>query len=241
MRRKFNKRGKRMSNQTSRTIRLIPGVVALIFIFLWSCAPMVMAMVNTNKAETAISQKEEFTTNTTPVTLEVEKETLNKPEVSTECQEVTLQVQAQITTTKPVTSEESEVLVQTKEEDKIQKFNLTEEEKEMFAAIIYLEGGGESYECQLGIGSVILNRLENGHWGDTLESVLYAKNQFTPAHRIKTTTPKDMQRRVVEQLLTEGTTLPYYVMYFRAWYYFDWAEPYTHIDKTYFSYLEKDK
>lgn len=200
---------------------------------------MVIAMVNTNKAETTISQKEEFTTNTLPVTLEVEKETISKPEVSTECQEVTSQ--AQETTIKPATSEKPEVLVQTEEEDKTQKFNLTEEEKEMFAAIIYLEGGGESYECQLGIGSVILNRLENGHWGDTLESVLYAKNQFTPAHRIKTTVPKDMQRQVVEQLLTEGTTLPYYVMYFRAWYYFDWAEPYTYIDRTYFSYLEKDK
>ena len=111
----------------------------------------------------------------------------------------------------------------------------------MLATIIYLEGGGESYECQLAIGSVILNRLQDGYWGNTLEQVLYAKNQFTPAYKINSTTPTDQQRKVVEQLLTEGLTLPSYVMYFRAWYYFSWATPYKYIDDTYFSYLEKDK
>ena len=206
-----------MSSQMSKAIRLIAMTAALLFIFLWICAPVVIAIVNTSKVEIVDSQKEEFTTNTESTTPEVESDSSNGPEVGTEDQGEVSQ--------EPETDSDS----------------VADEEKEMFAAIIYLEGGSESYECQLGIGSVILNRLESGYWGNTLESVLYAKSQFTPAHRIKSTTPTDTQRKVVEQLLTEGTTLPYYVMYFRAWYYFSWAESYAHIDDTYFSYLEKDK
>ena len=206
-----------MSSQMSKAIRLIAMTAALLFIFLWICAPVAIAIASTSKVEIVDSQKEEFTTNTESTTPEVESDSSNGPEVGAE--------------DKGEVSQELET----------DSESVADEEKEMFAAIIYLEGGGESYECQLGIGSVILNRLESGYWGNTLEDVLYAKNQFTPAHRIKSTTPTNTQRKVVEQLLTEGTTLPYYVMYFRAWYYFSWAESYTHIDDTYFSYLEKDK
>lgn len=226
-----------MSSQMSKAIRLIAMTLALLFIFLWICTPVAVAVASTSKVEIVDSQKEEFTTNTESTTPEVESDSSNGPEVGTDDKgEVS---QEPKTDSESVADEELENLVQVEDEGK--KFVLTDEEKEMFAAIIYLEGGGESYECQLGIGSVILNRLESGYWGNTLESVLYAKNQFTPAHRIKSTTPTDTQRKVVEQLLTEGITLPYYVMYFRAWYYFSWAESYAHIDDTYFSYLEKDK
>lgn len=237
MRRKFNERGKRMSSQMSKAIRLIAMTAALLFILLWICAPVAIAIASTSKVEIVDSQKEEFTTNTESTTPEVESDSSSGPEVGTEDKgEVSQELE---TDSESVADEELENLVQVEDEGK--KFVLTDEEKEMFAAIIYLEGGGESYECQLGIGSVILNRLESGYWGNTLEDVLYAKNQFTPAHRIKSTTPTNTQRKVVKQLLTEGTTLPYYVMYFRAWYYFSWAESYTNIDDTYFSYLEKDK
>ena len=226
-----------MSSQMSKAIRLIAMTAALLFIFLWICAPVAIAIASTSKVEIVDSQKEEFTTNTESTTPEVESDSSSGPEVRTENKgEVSQELEID---SESVADEELENLVQVEDEGK--KFVLTDEEKEMFAAIIYLEGGSESYECQLGIGSVILNRLESGYWGNTLESVLYAKNQFTPAHRIKSTTPTDTQRKVVEQLLTEGTTLPYYVMYFRAWYYFSWAESYSHIDDTYFSYLEKDK
>lgn len=227
-----------MSNRISKAIRATACVTALILILMWGCAPVVIALARTNKVEAVDSQKEEFTTNinesTTPEvesdpSIGSEEETGDQGENSLNSEETTESVADE------VVEEEEETFAA------IHGIALTEEEKEMFATIIFLEGGGESYECQLAIGSVILNRLMNGHWGNTLEDVLYAKNQFTPAHRISSTTPRDTQRQVVEQLLTEGTTLPYYVMYFRAWYYFSWATPYTDIDDTYFSYLEKDK
>ena len=117
---------------------------------------------------------------------------------------------------------------------------LNNHQKKLLAAIIYLEGGNQSKECQLAIGSVVINRVRNGYWGDTLEDVLYAKGQFTPVHKLEKVTPTDVQIEVVEELLTNGTTIPAHVLYFRAWYSFDWATDYTQIDDTFFSYLTKD-
>lgn len=227
-----------MSNRISKAIRVTACITALILFLMWGCAPVVIALARTNKVEAVDSQKEEFTTNTNESTTpEVESESSIGPEVGTEDQgESSFESEE---TTESVADE----VVEPEEEssEAVHGIALTDEEKEMFATIIYLEGGSESYECQLAIGSVILNRLMNGHWGNTLADVLYAKNQFTPAYKISSTTPTDKQRQVVEDLLTKGTTLPEYVMYFRAWYYFSWATPYTNIDDTYFSYLEKDK
>jgi hypothetical protein len=118
---------------------------------------------------------------------------------------------------------------------------LTAEERDMLAKLIYLEGRGESYECQLAIGSVVLNRLANGYWGDTLEEVIYSPHQFTPAKSIVHTTAGKRQYEVVDYLIKNGPTIPYYVMYFRARHYFKWGVPYMHLDNTYFTYQLKDK
>lgn len=49
----------------------------------------------------------------------------------------------------------------------------------LLAAIVYAEAGGESYEGQLAVASVVMNRLYNGYWGSTLSGVIYAPSQFT--------------------------------------------------------------
>jgi len=58
--------------------------------------------------------------------------------------------------------------------------SLTEDEILMLAAMIYCEAGGESYEAQLAVANVILNRLRSGHWGNSLEDLLSARGQFSP-------------------------------------------------------------
>ena len=47
------------------------------------------------------------------------------------------------------------------------------------AAVMTLECGNESYEGQLAVANVILNRLQSGAWGSTISSVVYATNQFS--------------------------------------------------------------
>ena len=52
---------------------------------------------------------------------------------------------------------------------------------DLFAAIIYCEAGGESYECQLAVASVIMNRVKSGNFPNTLYDVIYQRGQFSPA------------------------------------------------------------
>ena len=49
------------------------------------------------------------------------------------------------------------------------------------AALIYCEAGGESYEGKLAVGAVVCNRVRSASYQDTLQGVIYASGQFTPA------------------------------------------------------------
>ena len=122
-------------------------------------------------------------------------------------------------------------------------YNITSEEREMLARLVFLEANVESLDCQKGIVSVVFNRLKSGYWGDTLKDVVYAANQFSPAHLIYKTTPNKTNYEAVDYVLKNGCTLDPWVMYFRANYHFSWRgyQPYISIDQTYFGYMEKDK
>ena len=48
------------------------------------------------------------------------------------------------------------------------------------AAIIYCEAGGEPYEGQLAVGTVVMNRVASPKYPDTIEGVLTQPYQFTP-------------------------------------------------------------
>ncbi len=71
------------------------------------------------------------------------------------------------------------------EKNKLEKYlgAMTASEYELYllAAIIYCESGGESYEGKLAVGAVVLNRVRSGAYPDTLQGVIYASGQFTPA------------------------------------------------------------
>ncbi|MBR1815295.1 MAG: cell wall hydrolase [Lachnospiraceae bacterium] len=56
---------------------------------------------------------------------------------------------------------------------------LSEDDINLMAAVMTLECGNESYEGQLAVANVILNRLQSGSWGSTISGVVYAPNQFT--------------------------------------------------------------
>lgn len=123
----------------------------------------------------------------------------------------------------------------------------TDEEKRILATLIRLEAGGASYECQMAVGSVVLNRM--AAWNKSLEKVVFQKNQFSPAYLINRKykngeyvyKPYDICWEVVDDLCENGPTIPYYVLYFRAGHHHKWAIPYCEMDGTYFSYLKRDK
>lgn len=58
----------------------------------------------------------------------------------------------------------------------------TEEELELLAKITMVEAGYETYEGQLAVANVILNRVKDPRFPDTIRDVIYAPEQFPPAH-----------------------------------------------------------
>lgn len=51
----------------------------------------------------------------------------------------------------------------------------------LLAALIYCEAGSESYQGQLAVGAVVMNRVRSGAYPNTISGVIYASGQFTPA------------------------------------------------------------
>lgn len=51
----------------------------------------------------------------------------------------------------------------------------------LLAALIQCEAGGESYEGQLAVGAVVMNRVRSAAYPDSIHGVIYASGQFTPA------------------------------------------------------------
>ena len=137
---------------------------------------------------------------------------------------------------------EKEVIIEVVKEP-IYKYNITSAEREMLARLVYREANIESLECQMAVVSVVINRWQDGRWGDTLEDVVYSPYQFTPANLLDKTTPTELNYTAVDLVLQNGCTLPPYVMYFRADHHFDWKgyKPYTQIDYTCFGYFVADK
>jgi spore germination cell wall hydrolase CwlJ-like protein len=122
-------------------------------------------------------------------------------------------------------------------------YNITSAEREMLARLVYLEANTESLECQMAVISVVINRWQDGMWGDTLEEVVYYPYQFTPSSLIHKTTPTELNYTAVDLVLQNGCTLEPYVMYFRANHHFDWQgyKPYTQIDRVCFGYFDADR
>lgn len=157
-----------------------------------------------------------------------------KPDVIIEEKEVPIEIIKEVIVEVP-----KEVIVEVEKEPQY-VYNVTSVEREMLARLLYREARGESLECQKAIISVVINRWQNGGYGDNLHDVIYAENQFSPASSLWKTTPGEEQYEVVDYILRYGCTLPGYVTHFRADKHHSWSgyKEYTVIDGTYFGYLE---
>ncbi len=82
---------------------------------------------------------------------------------------------------------------------------LSDEDIFLMAIVVTMEAGSESYEGQLAVANVIVNRLLSGVWGDTVSDVIYAPNQFSGANsgrieQFSTRVTESCKRAVVEAL-----------------------------------------
>jgi len=82
----------------------------------------------------------------------------------------------------------------------IRTSKLSDEDILLIAACVQMEAGVSSYEGQVAVTNVILNRLESGRWGNTITDVIYAKNQFPGASNGKLT--RILENGVNEKIFT---------------------------------------
>ena len=77
--------------------------------------------------------------------------------------------------------EQTDATVTQYENNRGQVTTLTDDEFTTFVCIIFAEAGAEPYEAKLGVANVILNRMYDSRYPNTLEGVIYQKSQFSPA------------------------------------------------------------
>lgn len=61
----------------------------------------------------------------------------------------------------------------------IKKVSVNEREMNLLARIVFAEARGESYEGQVAVAAVVLNRLESPEFPDTIEGVIEESGAFT--------------------------------------------------------------
>lgn len=106
-------------------------------------------------------------------------------------------------------SEETKEVIQiTIEEEKIaENLNLSPEEKDMLARLVYHEARGESFEGQVAVVEVVLNRVQSASFPNTVAEVIFAPGQFSPAKRLDSAQPSEVQYNAVETALTSETRI----------------------------------
>lgn len=57
-------------------------------------------------------------------------------------------------------------------------YGLSGEDAYLLACVVTAEAGSESYEGQLAVANIVLNRLKSGVYGSTISDVIYAPGQF---------------------------------------------------------------
>lgn len=68
---------------------------------------------------------------------------------------------------------------------------LTDDEYDLLALCVYHEARGESFEGQRAVAEVVLNRVLNAKFPDSVTEVLYQKGQFSTASMLNLNTARD--------------------------------------------------
>lgn len=81
----------------------------------------------------------------------------------------------------------------------------------LLARTIYALGKGESYETKLALGTVVMNRVENPWFGDSIGEVLRDQQQFPAGRRYD-----DESLRAAHELLSGKRALGSDALYYQA-------------------------
>lgn len=94
---------------------------------------------------------------------------------------------------------------------------LTWEEQQLLAKIIWVEARGEPAEGQQAVAEVVFNRLASGEFGDTLSQVIFAEGQFRSAAFLEDAEAWQAQYEAIENALEGPYILPMEVVHFATY------------------------
>lgn len=157
-----------------------------------------------------------------------------------------------------------ELKIKEREQNPLKKtpiYTVTDQEYNWLVKLVFLEAGYCSLETKISIISLVFNRLESEIWGDSLEKVLFATNQFRKKKTLEKCIPYSLPKnpyyeqtkkfinawddcyKAVDFVLEWGSILPSYVMFYRTDYHFKWKgyKGYSILDNLYFGYLQQHK
>ena len=106
---------------------------------------------------------------------------------------------------------------QATEEPEAQDLEITAEERELIARVVYLEAGGEPAAGQQAVAEVILNRLAADNFPETVEEIIHQDRpaqQFASSEHLETAEPGEDQYAAVDAALHGVRILPDDVVYF---------------------------
>ncbi|WP_397341917.1 cell wall hydrolase [Paenibacillus qinlingensis] len=61
----------------------------------------------------------------------------------------------------------------------LRKFTVNQPELDMLAKVIYSEARGESFEGQVAVGAVVMNRLKSSQFENTIQGIVFESGAFT--------------------------------------------------------------
>ena len=84
--------------------------------------------------------------------------------------------------------------------------SITTEEKDLLARLVHAEAKGEPYNGKVAVALVVLNRVKDKRFPETIKEVIYEKKQFQPVDNGSINKPADEQAKmaVMEALALQG-------------------------------------
>ena len=100
------------------------------------------------------------------------------------------------------------------QESRYPGLELTDAEVKLMADLIFMEAQSEPFEGQQAVAEVILNRLKSGNFQSSINSIIYAKDQFAAVKNLYLAQPTDTQYKAVERALNGPYVLPEDVVFY---------------------------
>lgn len=94
------------------------------------------------------------------------------------------------------------------------QIQLTPDEEDLLARVIWVEARGESDEGQQAVAEVVLNRMASSDFPDTLNEVIFASGQFKSIEFLKDADPCQAQYMAIEKAMYGPYILPEEVVHF---------------------------